>query len=129
MPIFSTAMTWLRTRRRILGPWLALALGCSNPAEPSFGETYALLLDPVPSIQGASLTVTVSYRGCSGGDEFTIEHRVRSRATDVWLRKTGLESCGAFFRESRTFTLPAAVADAAPLYLLSPNNNPFRLRP
>lgn len=122
-------MTRLRIRRRILGPGLALVLGCGNPAEPLFGEPYALSLDPVPSIVGASLTVTVSYRGCSGGDEFTIEHRVRSGATEVWLRKTALESCGAFFRESRAFTLPAPIADAAPLYLLSPNNNPFLLRP
>jgi len=119
----------MRISLTILASCAALVGGCKGPTGPEFGELYSLALEPRPSIDGASLTVTLSYRGCNAGDTFIVEHRVRGGTAEVWLRKRDLEQCGAFFRESRTFTVPAAVRDAAPLYLLSPNQNPFLLRP
>ena len=121
-------MNLFRLRRRALVSCLVLASACRGATEPMFGETYALAMDPLPSLDGASLTVTLSYRGCSAGDTFVLEHRKRGSATEVWLRKPEVENCGAFFREARTFVLPDAIAAAAPLYLLSPNNNPYLLR-
>lgn len=112
----------------------AIPLGCSlftDPAPPGFGAHYRVLFQPAPVLSAQSLSVTVWYGGCRNNHEFALRHEIRPGGdAHVWLQKvTPNEPCDMLVTERRDFSLPNGVRDAAVVELLTPDNDPYPLRP
>jgi hypothetical protein len=106
---------------------------CSTPTSPTpdFGADYRVLLEPNPPVLAtASLEVTVSYGACASNRGFALKYRMQDMQAELWLRKdTPDESCDMLVSERRSFSLPPIVGDAQTIILLTPNSDPYQLRP
>jgi hypothetical protein len=114
---------------------LAVASGCqetTGPKSPDFGAHYNVALEPdAPTLAVSSFSITVSYGGCGYDRDFILHHRIRvDGAAEIWLRKvTFNEPCDMLVNERRTFTPPSAVSSSGTVILLTPNNDPYQVRP
>jgi hypothetical protein len=135
--IYSTSRESFDPRSVMLVPLLAasIAIGCqetTGPKSPDFGAHYNVPLQPdAPTLAVSSFSVTVSYAGCGYERDFLLHHRLRSDGVaEIWLRKvTFNEPCDMLVNERRTFSAPSAVGSSATVILLTPNNDPYQVRP
>jgi hypothetical protein len=113
----------------------SIATGCeliTGPKSSDFGADYNVALEPdPPTLAVSSFAVTVSYGGCGEEREFAFHHHLRiDDAAEIWLRKvTPNEPCDRLVTERRTFSVPSTVSSSGTVILLTPNNDPYQVRP
>lgn len=111
----------------------AMVIGCRSGTEPPepFGFHYQVVGQPdPPALEGATVSLTVSYGGCGPDHEFVVRRDMQPGATTIWLQKTTPDQpCDALFEERRSFTLPQQAAAATTLVLLAPDGSSYQLRP
>lgn len=103
-----------------------LVIGCStNPEinEIDFGAEYNVVVtDEFPNLAGNELQIEVSYSGCNGNHEFSLNFRQTNQSEyDVWLTKvTPDQDCRAFFQELVIQPLPEQLQSGR-ITFLGPN--------
>jgi hypothetical protein len=111
----------------------SMTVACTRTTAPSepFGARYRVMFEPdAPILTATTLSATVSYGGCRGNHRFVLRSRIGSGSAAVWLQKeTPDESCDMLVTEPRSFELPASVGAATTVVLLSPDIEPYQLRP
>ena len=68
-----------------------------------------------------SLTISISYSGCSSAHSFTLKNRLSSSTAEIWLfKETKDEPCDGIIQEVRTFQLPQEISTSKSIVLITP---------
>lgn len=95
-----------------------------------FGDYYRYIeREGLPTMQGDSLRVWISYSGCGPGAPFTLQHaRTGGSSHEVWLYKQPGTTCAAVMADkNRGFKLPAEIAAGDTVRLIKPGGGSITL--